>query len=396
MAVYAYVARDSGGQRVAGTLSGSSEQSVLAELHALRLAPVRVRQVRQRPRLQRGVTMRQLAGLYRQLSDLLRAGVPLLRALRLLGRGKTNPRLTKVMSAVADAVAEGGRLAEAMAAHPDVFPSVQIAMIRAGERGGFLESVLARMGEFLEVRADMRSRVIGNLIYPIVLIGLCLVVIVGALVLFVPKFEPFYTRIDAPLPTKIVLGASAFLTSYLPITLAVLVGLVAAWAWLRRRAAVRRRVALLQLRLPQIGPLIRNLAVARFTRLTGTLLANGVPLLTAMQIARDSAGHMLLEEAIEDATAAVRAGETLAEPLGRSGLFSEDVIEMIAVGESANNLPDVLVTIADTIDSRVDRMLGILVRLMEPLLLLVLGGVVMFIFIALVVPMMRMSASLSG
>jgi len=396
MATFAYIARDTAGQRVEGKLAGASAQSVLAELQSRQLAPVQVQEVRDQPRVQRRVSARQLANAYRQLADLLHAGVPLLRALRLLGRSKSNPRLAKVMAAVADAVADGSRLADAMAAHGDVFPPVQIAMVRAGERGGFLEPVLQRMGGFLELQADMRGKVIGNLIYPAVLLGVMLTIILIALVFFVPKFRDFYARIQLPLPTKIVLGASELLTTYW-FAMVIAVAIVAVISWrLWQSAVVRRQLAIWQLHIPVIGSLVRSLAVGRFARILGTLLENGIPMLSAMQISRDAAGHILLAEAIDKAAEAVRAGETLATPLATSGLLTEDVVEMISVGESANNLPQVLITVAETIEKRVDRMLNVFVRLMEPFLLLIMGGAVLFIFVALIVPMMRMSSSLSG
>lgn len=395
MATFSYIARDSAGQKVEGKLAGNNTQAVLTELQSRQLSPVRVDEVRERRRVQRPISTRQLAMAYRQLSDLLRAGVPLLRGLSLLGRSKSNPRLAQVMAAIADSVSEGSRLADAMSAHGDVFPAIQVAMVRAGERGGFLEPVLHRMGTFLEQQADMRGRVIGNLIYPFALLAIGLVIVIVAMVAFVPKFRDFYARIELPLPTRILLGASDLLSGYwLVIVVAVLA--LAALGWrLWREPTVRRRLAVWQIRTPALGPLVRNLAVGRFTRILGTLLENGIPMLQAMQIARDAAGHVLLAEAIDRAADAVRSGETLATPLAESGLFSEDVMEMIAVGESANNLPQVLVTIADTIEKRVDRLLNIFVRLMEPALLLGLAGVVLFIFVALIVPMMRMSTSLS-
>jgi len=395
MATFAYIARDPAGQKVEGRLSGANSQAVLAELQSRQLAPVQVKEVRDQPRVQRGVSGRQLAALYRQLADLLRAGVPLLRGLRLLARGKSNPRLAKVMSSIADAVAEGSRLADAMAAHGEVFPPVQVAMVRAGERGGFLEPVLSRMGEFIEHQADTRSKVVGNLIYPAVLLVIGLGIVVFALVVFVPRFKDFYARIELPWPTKVLLGTSDVLSKswlFVLIGIAVLV-FMAWWAW--QRPGVKRAIAVWQLKIPALGPLLRSLAVGRFTRILGTLLENGIPMLQAMQIARDAAGNLLLAEAIDRSAEAVRAGETLAQPLQSSGLFSEDVIEMISVGESSNNLPQVLVTIAETIEKRTDRMLGVFIRLMEPALLLGLAGVVLFIFVALIVPMMRMSSSLS-
>jgi general secretion pathway protein F/type IV pilus assembly protein PilC len=368
----------------------------LAELQSRALAPVRVEEVREHARLRRRVSTRNLASAYRQVADLLRAGVPLLRALRLLGRGKSSLRLAKVMSELADDVAEGERLADAMAAHADVFPDVQVAMVRAGERGGFLEAVLARMAGFLEHQADMRARIAGSLIYPIVLLTVGAGIVIFAMVVFVPKFKDFYGRINLPWPTRVLLTISDLLTHWW--VAAIGLGAIAAvviWRLLQY-PQVRRALTKWRTRLPVIGPLTRALAVGRFARILGTLLENGIPMLQAIQISRDAAGNLLLAEAIDSAGEAVRAGEPLSKPLAHSGLFSDDVIEMIAVAESANNLPHVLVTIADTIEKRIDRLLVAVLRLVEPLLLLCMAGAVLFIFIALIVPMMRMSAGLSG
>ncbi|UCD76498.1 MAG: type II secretion system F family protein [Phycisphaerales bacterium] len=394
MANFTYIARDAAGKRVTGTLAGLSEEAVLTELQTRELAPVQVQEVQERTRFRRRVTTRHLATAYHQLSDLLRAGVPLLRGLRLLGRSKANPRLAAVMNEIADDVADGARLADSMSAHGDMFPPIQVAMIRAGEAGAFLEPVLGRMGTFLEKQADMRGKVIGNLIYPAVLVTVGIGIVIFALLFFVPKFEKFYARIELPLPTKILLGASALLTSYWWLLLLLLAALVVLLLWLRKRKAVRQAVARWQLSTPRLGPLVQSIAVGRFARILGTLLENGIPLLPAMEISRDATGHVLLASAVDEAIEAVRAGETLAQPLADSGMFPEDVIEMISVGESANNLPEVLLTIAETIEKRVDRMMTVFIRLMEPALLLMLAGMVLFIFIALVVPMLRMSSAL--
>jgi general secretion pathway protein F/type IV pilus assembly protein PilC len=211
----------------------------------------------------------------------------------------------------------------------------------------------------------------------------------------VPKFKDFYARIELPWPTKVLLATSDLLTHWwLPLLGVLAIVIFAAWR-IMQSPRVRRGIVEAQTKLPAIGPLTRALAVGRFARILGTLLENGIPMLQAIQISRDAAGNILLAEAIEKAGEAVRAGETLSRPLAESGLFGEDVIEMISVGESANNLPQVLVTIADTIEKRIDRLLGVFLRLIEPALLLCMAGAVLFIFIALIVPMMRMSSGLS-
>lgn len=392
---FSYIARNAAGQKIEGRLAGSSAATVLAELQSRALAPVRVEELREKPHLRKSVGVRHLAAAYRQLSDLLRAGVPLLRALRLLGRGKSNPRLAAVMEKIADAVADGQRLADAMATHAEFFPPVQVAMVRAGEKGGFLDSVLARMGGFLEHQADLRSKLIGSLIYPFVLMAVGGGIVIFALLVFVPKFKDFYARIVLPWPTKVLLTMSELLTHWwLPMLAGLALVLFGVWRLLQT-PRVRRAVVEAQTKLPALGPLTRAVAVGRFARILGTLLENGIPMLQAMQISRDAAGNILLAEAIDQSVEAVRAGEALSKPLAASGLFDEDVIEMINVGESANNLPQVLVTVADTIEKRIDRLLGVFMRLIEPALLLCMAGAVLFIFIALIVPMMRMSSGLS-
>ncbi|MFO0961354.1 MAG: type II secretion system F family protein [Phycisphaerales bacterium] len=388
MATFAYEARDAAGARVRGTVDADSEIAALADLQARGLAPVSVEAARARGR--RGVPARALANSYRQLGDLLRAGVPLLRALRLLGRGRANPRLAGTWAAVAEGVQEGERLADAMARHPDVFPDVQVAMVRAGERGGFLEDVFARLASFIENQAEMRGKVVGNLVYPVILLTVGFGIVLAALVFFVPKFKKFHVKGELPTATRALLWTSDLIVERWPVLLIGAALLVAGvwWAW--RRPAIQRRIRDAQLRVPQLGGLIRAICVARFTRVLGTLLGNGIPLIQAMTIAREAAGHPALADAVERATEAVRAGEPLARPLGESGFFEEDVVEMIAMGESANNLASVLSGVADTLEKRVDRALAMAVKLMEPALLLFLAAVVLSIFLALVLPMLQL------
>lgn len=394
MALYAYIARNARGARVTGRLEAATEQAAAADLSARGLAPVRVEAATARLARRGRVSTRRLAASYQQLSDLLRAGVPLLRALRLLGRGRADPRLAAVWSQVADEVADGARLADAMARHERIFPPVQVALVRAGERGSFLEQVLARLGAFLIHRADLNARVIGGLIYPAILLVGGVLVIVLALIFLVPKFRPHFAKMEVPFATRLLFGVSDLFVVWWPVVVPAIVALAVAFVIARRRPRVQRAIAAWRIRIPKVGPLLRALAVARLTRVLGTLLDNGIPMIQAMQISRDAAGDPLLAEAIDRATEAVRSGESLARPLLESGYFDEDVIEMVTVGESANNLPSVLVTIAQTLEAHVDRTLAIVVRLMEPVLLLVLACGVVFIFLSLVLPLMSLSSSL--
>lgn len=396
MPSFRYTALTATGERVLGVLTGASEQAVLAELETRNLTPVALaaEEERRRVRRRRVASARQLATAYEQLADLLRAGVPLLRGLRLLGSQKSAPRLAKVFAELADAVAEGTDLAEAMGQRPEVFPPIHVAMVRAGEKGGFLEAVLARLGRFLTAQADLRGKVIGSLIYPAVLVVVGAAALLAIFGILIPMFRSMFSKMELGVLTKAVLGASDLVRGYGPVLLVVVVGAAAGGWWLAQREGVREALERFRTRAPIIGPLTRALAVSRFCRILGTMLANSIPMLPALQIAKDAAGNTLLERAIAEATESVRQGQALAPPLGASGLFPEEIVEMIAVGESANNLDEVLLTVAETVDRRVDRMLGTAVRLIEPLMLLVLAGVIALVAMALILPMTRMSQNL--
>lgn len=397
MPSFQYTAITPSGERVAGVLAAGNEQAILAELETRRLVPVVVKPVKEkRSGFRRGpvgrISTRAMAGSYTQLADLLRAGVPLMRGLRLLGGRRSAPALARVFTELADAVSEGTELAEAMSARPAVFSKVHVAMVRAGEKGGFLESVLARLGQFMTAQADLRAKVLGSLIYPSVLIGVGTLVLAAIFGIFIPKFKPIFAKIHLNALTKGMLVLSDFVAAYgVFLFVALFVGTIALWGY-ARRPAVRRRLDIVRTGVPVIGPLTRSLAVARFCRVLGTMLANSIPMIAAMQIARDAAGNVLMEEAIDRATEAVRQGEPLAPPLSASGLFPDDIVEMISVGESANNLDSVLVTIADTVEQRLDRQLSAAVKLIEPIMLLILAGVIGLVAMAVVLPMTQLSA----
>lgn len=394
MPTFEYQALDASGVRQTGTLAGASEQAVLYELESRRLIPVAV--VERAGRVRRGrIPTRWLATSYAQLADLLGAGVPLLRALKLLSGKASKPRLAAVFTEIADRVAEGDELAAAMGDRPDAFPRVHVAMVRAGEKGGFLEDVLARLAAFVAGQNELRAKVVGSLIYPGVLVTFGVVILGIVFGFFVPMFKPLFERLERlPLPTRILFAISDAVGAYAPVTLAVL-GVLAVVFWrASRRDDVGRALTVARTRAPVVGPLTRSLAAARFCRMLGTLLTNGVPVLASMEIARESAGNVLMEEAVEAAGEAVRAGDPLAGPLAASGLFGEDVVEMIAVAESANSLDQTLITIADTIERRVDRLLGAAVKLIEPLLILAIASVVGFVAVGLILPMVQLSGQL--
>lgn len=392
MPKFEYIALDAAGARIAGVLSGPSEQAVLAELDTRRLTPVTVKAQAEKRSLTGGVRPRPLGQAYKQLADLLRAGVPLMRGLRLLGNRKSQPRLAAAFSELADRVSAGEDLAKSMGERAETFPPVHVAMVRAGERGGFLGKVLERLAQMVTAQADLRSKVMASLTYPSVLVVLGLVMITGVFTFFVPQFREILKDSRAPLPalTKVLFAASDLLSGYWPVLVVLVAAAAGGGIYAMRSEGAQRKLDVLRTKLPVLGPLAKSLAAARFCRMLGTMMESGVPLLAGMQIAKEAAGNVLMEEAITKAVESVRSGQPLSPPLAESGMFDEDVIEMIQVAESANNLGEVLLTIADTTEARVDRMMTAAVKLIEPLMLILLASIVGLIAAALVVPLTQM------
>lgn len=396
VATFAYTALDAQGKRVAGVLAGPSEQAVLAELETRRLTPVTIAEQAAGRARRGGVSKRRLGESYQGLAALLHAGVPMMRGLRLLANRKGDPRVAALFRELADAVEKGADVATAMSERPESFPQVHVAMVRAGERGGFLEDVLARLGRLVLAQAELRSKIVGSLVYPGVL-ACVFVLVFGVLFgVFVPKFKEMFAEMPGSLPfiTTLVFGVGDAVGKHGLWTLIAAVVLGWGVRRLARREDVSLAMAAWSLKVPILGPLLRSMATARLCQLLGAMLGNGVPMLAALQIAVDGAGHPLYAKAVERAAEAVRAGAQLAVPLGQSGLFEDDVIEMIGVGEAANNLDQVLVRVGETIEARMDRQLTIAVRLIEPLMILALGALVGVTAAGLLLPMTRLGGGM--
>lgn len=397
MASFQYIARDETGQRVQGVIDADSQAAALNLLSDQHLFPVEVnphQQQRTMPTFNR-VRMRDVGIFYGQLADLLNSGVPLLRAIDTLTRSTTNKRLVEVLKQIRADVADGSSLTDAMRQCPEIFPTLHTAMVQAGERAGFLEDVLVNMSQFLERLDDLRSKVIGALIYPalLILIGM---VVAGALLFFVPRFEPLLRNVEVPTPTVIVFGLSTFVREYWLLTLVmaalVIGGLAALWNNPRGRELFER----CQIRLPVIGTALRMVAITRFCRILGTMMVNGVPLLQALAISRDASGSKILADRIDDAIESVRAGESLTKPLAASQFFPAQVLAMIDVAEQSNKLEKVLIQIADTVERRTNRQVDQAVRLVEPLILCLIAAGIGFLALGLLLPIFTMASTLGG
>jgi general secretion pathway protein F/type IV pilus assembly protein PilC len=399
MPEYKYIARDFGGRQVAGSMAAQSEGDVLNWLAGQSLFPVRV--AADQPRRTVGgrrVSGQAMAAFYGQLASLLRNGVPLMRSLHILREQTSAARLRGVLEDVAARVEDGTSLGDAFARHPKVFVEIATNMARAGTEGGFLEDALDRVAQFTEHQTDLRARTVGALVYPIILATIGTAVVSVLIIFFVPLFAEMFDQLrqqgELPAVTDWVLGLSDLIRRYGLIFVGlVAILLVAARVQLKTERGKHWR-DLIKLRSPVFGPIFKSLAVARFCRVLGTLLHNGVPILKALEISRQSTGNVVLSQAVAEASENVTAGESLAGPLRKSGHFPPAVTEMISVAEESNTLDSVLINISDGLEKQTARRLELLVRLLEPAMLVVMAGVILIIVVALLLPVMKMGTAL--
>jgi general secretion pathway protein F len=400
MAEFSYVARDASGQRVTGTIAAANHREALSAIAGKALFPVEVtgRAAAAAGRRVGRISGQVLSVLFGQLSDLLHSGVPLLRALDVLRKQSTRRVVQEVLGEVHHEVEQGSSLAEAMQRFPKVFGEMAISMVRAGSEGGFLEDALSRVAEFTETQDDLKKRTAGALAYPVFLAIVGVIVVSLLMIFFVPKFEGLFQTLrergELPALTEVVLGVSRFAQQWALLVAAAVVAMVIFvrhWLGTESGRFWRDRVSL---RLPIVGIVFQNLAVARFCRVLGTLLHNGVPIIRSLEIAADAAGNRVLAAAILEAAKDISEGQRLAGPLAASGRFPPTVVEMISVAEEASTLETVLLNIAQGLEKRTWRQLDLAVRLIEPIMLLFLAGAVLVLVIALLVPVIKMSQTI--
>jgi type II secretory pathway component PulF len=335
------------------------------------------------------ISARMLENFTRLLSSLLAAGVPLSRALVILYKEAATPAAGAKWKEIHDRVIDGMPLADAMAQSPETFPRVYVAMVQAGETGGFLDLVLAQIADFQAREKELRSKVMTALLYPTILLVLALGVLVFLLVFFIPRFQGIFAGFGGSLPllTQIIVGISDGMRSYGLIAAA---GLVALIFFLRNWLASeqgRRKWEQYILRAPLVGPLVAQFAMARFCRMLGTLLAAGVPLVQGLNVARKSIGNQILVDAVSNSIERVKEGGQLGKSLSDCrDLFQGSVIEMISVAEESGKLDRELVRLAEVTEGDLDRQLKTSVAFAEPLMLFLIAGFIGTIFIGMVIP----------
>jgi len=351
-----------------------------------------------------GVSEKQLTQFTTQLSTLQDAGLPIVSCLKILEGQLQKGYFKNVLLAVTDDVESGSSLSEALGKHPRVFDGLYVNMVRAGEAGGVLDVILARLAAFKEKSEKLRRQVKGAAMYPIAVLIVIVAILLFIMTNVVPKFEEVFKQLPggaAGLPgiTKVMMAISKWLVKY---WWAFILGVfIVVWALPRlitMSKGGRYFVDNLKLRLPIVGGLVRKVLVARFTRTFGTLISSGVPILEALDIVRGAAGNAVMERIIRELHSAIREGESIAEPLGnqRIRIFDDLVINMIDVGEKTGELDKMLIKVADNYDDEVDVAVGGLTSLLEPLLIVVMGGAVFAIVLALFLPLLTIIEQLTG
>ncbi len=401
MPVYKYKGMNDAGKAVNGIRNADNPRALRSLLRKENIFLTDVEQQKSRADSAQGslstrrrkVNALELSVLTRQLSTLLAAGVTLVESLTAMVDQVDNEYLKLVLSQVKQRVNEGSTLADAMGQHPKVFPLLYCNMIQAGESSGALDVVLNRLADFTEGQARLRSKIIGTLTYPAIMIVMGLGIMILLIVVVIPKITKIFEDMKAtlPLPTRILLGISDFLAAYWWAVAILLVLLGFALRAYVNTENGRIRWDRFKLNMPIFGSIVRMLAISRFTRTLSTLLTSGVPLLGSLTIVRNIVNNQILAQALDDARESITGGESIAAPLKRSGEFPPLVIHMIAVGERTGQLESMLEHVAVSYESQAENRINALTALLEPLMIVFMGGAVGFMVLSIILPILQLN-----
>lgn len=399
MPVYVWEGRTRQGTLKKGTLEATNEAAVMAQLRAQMIAPVTVKGkpkdvMEYLPFLQRGPKIRDLVIFTRQFATMIDAGLPLVQCLDILGNQQPNPVFRNVLKTVKNDVEQGSTFADALRKHGRVYDELYVNLVQAGEVGGILDTILNRLAVYLEKADALRRKVKGAMVYPVTVLVVAIGVLVLLLVKVIPVFEKMFKDFGGQLPgpTQTVVNLSHFMQAYIVYFLIAVVGAGMAFVQARRRSpSFRFRTDALFLKLPIFGPLLKKVAVARFSRTLSTMISSGVPILDALEIVAKTAGNKVIEAALMKTRSSISEGKTIAEPLGESGIFPGMVVQMVAVGEQTGAMDAMLSKIADFYDDEVDNAVEALTALMEPLMMVFLGGTIGSILIAMYLPIFKIA-----
>ncbi|MBQ9754935.1 MAG: type II secretion system F family protein [Lentisphaeria bacterium] len=413
MPQYVYTAMDSKGKEQKGKIISDSEAAAVAELKQKGLFPTSVKAVVASKKAKKAggsgfnmalgpmvIKRKELTVLTRQLAILLSAGLPLIRSLRTLEKQAANPAVKIVLGKTADTVEGGATFAEALSQNPKSFDKLYLNMVRAGEASGAMEIILDRLASFMEKAAKIAGKVKSAMIYPIVILSISILAMVGLMIFIVPNFEKIFRDLlgpSEPLPgiTMLIIGISNTLVSKWYMYVGGVAGVVIFFVVLVKIPAGKWAFDWVKYNIPLFGPIIAKTAVSRFSRTLGTLMSSGVPVLNALAIVKETSGNEVVASAIQKVHDAVKEGEGIAPPLGKTKVFEEMVVSMVEVGEETGKLPEMLTKIADTYEDEVDNAVGALTSMIEPLMIVLLAGIVGTIVIALFMPLVKIIEKMS-
>ncbi len=403
MPVYNWVAETKKGKVIKGELEAADEKSAGLQLRRRNL---KIKKIKPKPKdvfenvsfMQPKVTKKDIVIFTRQFSTMIDAGLPLVQGLTILAEQMENKTFKRILKEVVKDVEGGSSLAEAMEKHPDVFDSLFINLVAAGEVGGILDTILQRLAAYIEKVEKLKSQIKGAMTYPMVVVAIAIIVIAVIMIFVIPVFEEMFASFGKalPVPTQIVVAMSKFTTENILYIIGGLILFVFLFKKYRGTTGGRKATDTLALKLPVFGPLLKKVAVARFSRTLGTMISSGVPIITALEIVAKTSGNVVLEEVILDVRSSIAEGQPIAEPLSENDIFPNMVVQMIAVGEATGALDAMLEKIADFYDDEVDVAVEAMTSMLEPLLMVFLGGAIGGLVIAMYLPIFGMAAAMGS
>jgi len=417
MPKFKYTAIDQRGKQKAGKIDATTQDEAQAKVSSMGLMPTHIEPVKETSFARSKKTTRsrnksvgfaigkvvktaELAVFTRQLATLLQANLPLLRALEVMTRQERNLRFRACLEQIAEQVRSGSKFSDGLKQHPKVFDRLYINMICAGEAGGVLDIVLARLAEFMEKAERTKKKVKSAMTYPVVVISVAVSIVFLLMVLVVPKFQSIFDDMldgaPLPLPTRMVVGTSNFLGEHILLTIGIAVSLFLGFKVLSRTNMGSKALDWISIHVPKVGIMVRKVNIARITRTFGTLLSSGVPILQALTITKDITGNIFYANGISRIHDCVRDGESLSTQMSRESVFPDMVTSMVDVGEETGELSEMLTRIADNYDEDVDNAVAGITSIIEPVMIVFLAVVVGFIVIALFLPIVEIIKQLSG
>jgi type IV pilus assembly protein PilC len=392
---FQYAVRDKSGKLVSGTLDAESQSAVAARLKSMGYAPVSISQTNAGlkkefsiPGFGKKVKLKDLAVMSRQFATMINSGLSLLRALSILAEQTENKELARVLGEVRNDVETGNSLSASFAKHPKVFPPLMVNMCKAGEVGGFLDSVLLQIAENYEAEVKLRAKIKSAMTYPIVVGCIAIIALIVMLTFVVPSFANIFKSLGTklPAPTQMLVDISHAMKFILPLMIVGGIAALIIWRRIKHQENVRRVVDPWKLRVPVFGPLFQKVAISRFARNLGTMIKSGVPILQALEIVADTTGNWTITAAVRDVQDSVRQGESLTQPLSQHDVFPPMVVQMMAVGEDTGALDAMLAKISEFYDQEVEATTESLTALIEPIMIAVLGGLVGSMIVCLYLP----------